>query len=79
MDFAGPVGGDYHKGLIFCGNRANFRDRDLIIREHFQQESFEFFVAAVHFIDQQHDRLVMRMFNGLEERPAQQIIPAEEV
>ena len=54
---------------------AELRDADLIIGEQFQQVSFEFFVGAVDFIDQQYWR--RRPGDRLQERTLQQIILAE--
>src|ERR1700730_10163870 len=54
-----------------CGNRPEFGDRDLEIREQLQQKRLELIVGAVDLVDQQHRRFGPA--DRGEQRPFQQV------
>ena len=62
-----------------CLDRAELRDRDLEIGEHFQQERFERLVGAVELVDQQHRRAGRIGLERLQERPLDQEALGEHV
>ena len=63
---AGVVGGQEHDGRrAGGGNGADLGHGDLIVREHFQQQGFEFLVGLVDFVEQQH--AAARLAQGLEQ------------
>src|SRR5262245_4186271 len=51
-------------------DRSNLWNRNLKIGEDFQQEGFEFLIAAINFVNQQHRR-TNRVGDGLEQRTFQ--------
>ena len=54
MQFAGAVRGQDNDGARCCLYRSDFGNRNLEIREKFEQERFEFIVGAIDFIDEKH-------------------------
>ena len=79
MHFAGAVRGDDHDGRM-CGlHRAHFRDGDLKIAQHFEQERLECLVGAVDLVDQQHRRAGGVGLERLKERPLDQKALGEHV
>ena len=60
-------------------HRAHFRDGDLKVTQHFEQERFERFVGAVDFVDQQHRRAGGIGLERLQQRPLDQEAVGEHV
>ncbi len=58
-------------------DRAEFRDRDLVVREDLQQERLGLDLDSVDLVDEQDDWLFRT--NGLEQRTGQQELVAEDV
>src|SRR5699024_10523340 len=69
-NFTRAVGGDDDDGPLLGTYRANFRHRDLIIRQQFQQIGFEWLVGAIELVDQQYRRTARGRFQRLQQRPA---------
>ena len=79
MDFARAVRGDDDDRRLRRLHGADFRDRDLEIGEHFQQEGLERLVGAVEFVDQQHRRAGRVGLERLQQRPLDQEALGENV
>ena len=79
MDFAGAVRGHDHDRRLRRFHRAHFRNGDLKIGEHFEQESFEGFVGAIDFIDKEHRRAGGIGLERLQQRPLDQEALREDV
>ena len=56
VDLARAVGGDDDDRRLLRLDRADLRDRDLEIGQHFEQIGLERLVGAVELVDQQHRR-----------------------
>ncbi len=56
VNFAGAVRGDDDDRRLRRLHGAHFRNGDLEVRQHFEQERLERFIGAVEFVDQQHRR-----------------------
>ena len=56
VDLAGAVRGDDHDGRMRRLHRAELRDGDLKVGEHFQEERLERLVGAVELVDQEDRR-----------------------
>ena len=72
VNLARAVRGDDHDRRLRGLDRAQFRDRDLEIGEHFEQERLEGFVGAVEFVDQQHRRAGCVRLERLQQRTLDQ-------
>ena len=79
MDFAGAVRRDDDDRAVFGAQRADFGDRDLEIRQQFEQETFKFFVGAVKLVDQQHRARLVAVINRLQQRALEQKFFREDV
>ena len=79
VDFARAVRGDDHDRRMRGLDRAEFRDRDLEVGEHFEQERLERLVGAVEFVDQQHRRAGGVGLERLQQRPLDQEALGEDV
>src|SRR6266404_3984453 len=60
------VGGQYHRRLHNRHHGSEFGDTDLIIRQDFEQQRFEFGVRLVDLVDKQH--AAPRLLQSLEQR-----------
>jgi hypothetical protein len=54
VDLARAVRGDDHDGRRFRADRAKLGNRDLELREHFEEISLEWLVGAVELVDEEH-------------------------
>ncbi len=72
VDLARAVGSDHHHRGLGGFQRADLRDRDLPVREHFQQVGLERLVGAVQLVDQQHRRRALPAFQRARERTLDQ-------
>ena len=77
VQLACAIGRHHDRGFPARLDRAEFRDRDLEVGEHLEQECLELLVRAVDLVDQQHDVLVR--VDRLEQRPPDQELRAEEL
>src|SRR6059058_1841904 len=53
VDLAGSIGGDDDRRRLVRLDGADFRNRDLEVGEQLEEESLEFIVRAIDFVDQQ--------------------------
>ena len=60
-------------------DRADLRNCDLEIREHFQEKRLEFHVRAIDLVNQQHGRRPTVGLDGLEQRAPDQILLGEDL
>ncbi len=60
-------------------DRPDLGDRDLEVGEQLQQERLELVVGAVDLVDQQHRRLWVVVLDGVQQRPALEELPAEQL
>ncbi len=60
VQLAGPVGGQHHDRRRRRPHGAELGDRDLVGREHLEQERLELVVGPVHLVDQQHGRALLQ-------------------
>ena len=65
------------RGIDTRGDRAEFGDRDLEVRQQFEQERLEFLVGAIDLVDQQHRRCLLP--DRREQRPLEQIVLGEDL
>ena len=79
VQLPGAVGGQHHDRPPRGGDRPELGDRDREVRQELQQERLELVVGAVDLVDQQHDGLRGIGFERLQQRPAQQEAPAEQL
>src|SRR3984957_14979919 len=75
--FARGVGGQHDPRDRKRRNRAEFGNRDLKVRQKFEQERLEFLIRTVDFVDQQHWRRLLP--DGFEQRPLKQIVLGEDL
>ena len=66
------VGRDDHDGRFFGAHGSQFRNGDLAVGKHLQQESFKGFVGPVQLIDQKDRSTVQGWLKRLEDRALDQ-------
>jgi hypothetical protein len=74
---AGGVGGQHDERPALRNDRAELRDGDLEVGEHFQQQALDLDVGLVGLVDEQHGRLGAP--DGLEQWPGKQELLGEDV
>ena len=79
VDLAGAVGGDDDDRRLFGLYSSQFRNGDLKIRQHFEQECFERFVCPVEFVDQENRRSTRLAGQGLQNGTADQVLFRKDV
>ena len=72
VDFARAVGRDDDRRWRGRANGAELGNRDLVVRQHFEQVRLEGFVGAIELVDQEHRRDSILGRQRLQQRPAQQ-------
>ena len=72
VDLARAIGGDDDDRRLGALDRAEFRNRDLILGQHFEQICLEGLVGAVEFVDQEHRRDAVIGLERLQQRTADQ-------
>src|SRR2546428_761192 len=72
VHLAGAVRRDDDNGRFFRSNRAELGNRDLKIRQELEQVSFELFVRAIDFVDEEHRRARPRAVDCTQQPPAGQ-------
>src|SRR5712692_3164129 len=77
VHLTGPVRGDDHEWRILGLDRPNFGDRDLEVGEQLEQKRLELLVGAVDLVDQEHRWRRVVVVDGVQQRPAQQELRAE--
>src|SRR6266853_1773419 len=69
VDLARAVGSEHDDRRFSGSHRADLGNRDLEVRQYFQQIRLERLVGAVQFVDQQHRRRALCAFERLHQRP----------
>ena len=65
------------RGIDHRLDRAEFRNRDLEVRQQFEQKRLEFLVGAIDLVNQQHRRL--RAPDRRQQRALEQILFGEDL
>ena len=76
-ELPGVVGGEEHERDLVGPDRAELGDRDLVVREHLEQERLGLDLEPVDLVDEQHDRVGRP--DRLEQRAGQQELLGEQV
>ncbi len=76
-DLARAVRSEHHQGHVLGAYRAELRNRDLEIREHFEEKGLEAFVGAIDLVDQQ-DRRAFAARDRAQQRPLEQVLAPED-
>ncbi len=79
VDLAGAVGGDHRDRLVLGHQGADLGHRHLEVGEQLEQEALELLVGAVELVDEQHRRPLVAGVDGLQQRPLEQELLAEDV
>jgi hypothetical protein len=77
VNFTRAVAGQHHDGRLFGFDGAKFRDGDLVVGQHFQQEGFKGLVSAVQLVNQEHRGNGLGRVDGLQQGAADQKAVAE--
>ena len=79
VQVARAVGGQHDDRRVRRADRAELRDRHRRLREQLEQERLEVVVGAVDLVDQQHRRARARVLERAQQRPADQVVGAEQI
>ena len=78
VQVAGAVGGQHHDRRVRRPDRAQLRDGHRGLGEQLEGERLEVVVGPVELVDQQHRRPRAGMLQRGQQRPAQQVVRAEQ-
>ena len=76
---AGAVRREHHHRRVHGLAGAELGDRDRALGQQLQQEGLELVVGPVDLVDQQDDGPRARVLDGLQQRPGDEVVGAEEV
>ena len=79
MNLTRAVGCDDHERRLPGLDGADLGDRDLEVREQLEQEGLELLVGAIDLVDEQHRRDEVLVVDGVEQRPPEKKLGAEDL